>query len=194
MVFTALERPVEKVKATSLLLKVSQSVSVRQPKVEVSAVSQAKSSPVRVRPAPPVRLVSDEISILVPRSTLKELPEYVSPVPAVVVAALYTRPPVVTASPPVERDERRRSVVMVEEAVERKPFKKPRVVEVETPHVVGVQAKGVEVLSSVSQPKIPPVQVTKDPEAQVVRPKPLILVPKRLVVEAVVAKRLVVVA
>jgi hypothetical protein len=34
----------------------------------------------------------------------------------------------------------------------------------------------------------------KDPEAQVLRPKPLILVPKRLVVLAVVAKRLVVVA
>ena len=52
----------------------------------------------------------------------------------------------------------------------------------------------MSVLSSVSQPKMPPVQVTKDPEAQVVRLKPLILVPKRLVVDAVVAKRLVVVA
>lgn len=88
MVFTALDRPVEKVRADSLLLKVSQSVEVRQPKVSVSAVSQAKSSSVRVRPSPPVRLVSDEISILVPRSTLKALPEYVSPVPAVVVAPL----------------------------------------------------------------------------------------------------------
>jgi hypothetical protein len=46
----------------------------------------------------------------------------------------------------------------------------------------------------VSQPKIPPVQVTKDPEAQVERPKPEMFVPKRLVVEAVVAKREVVVA
>ena len=133
MVFTALFNPVENVRADSLLLKVSQSVSVRQPKVEVSAVSQAISSPVRVSPRPPVRFVSDEISILVPRSTLKALPEYVSPVPAVVVAALYTRPPVVTASPPVERDERRRSVVMVDDAVDRKPWRKPRVVEVETP-------------------------------------------------------------
>lgn len=88
MVFTALDRPVEKVRADSLLLKVSQSVSVRHPKVEVSAVSQARSSSVRVRPSPPVRLVSDEISILVPRSTLKALPVYVSPVPAVVVAPL----------------------------------------------------------------------------------------------------------
>jgi hypothetical protein len=84
--------------------------------------------------------------------------------------------------------------VIVDEAVERNPCKKPRVVEVETPHVVGVQAKAAPVLSSVSQPKIPPVQVTNDPEAQVVRPKPVILVPERLVVEAVVAKRLVVVA
>ena len=49
-------------------------------------------------------------------------------------------------------------------------------------------------MSSVSQPKIPPVQVTKDPEAQVVRPKPLMEVPKRLVVEAVVEKKLVEVA
>ena len=87
MVFTLLVRPVEKVRAFSLLLKVSQSVSVRQPKVEVSAVSQAMSSPVSVSPSPPVRLVSDEISILVPRSTLNAPPEYVSPVPAVVVGA-----------------------------------------------------------------------------------------------------------
>jgi hypothetical protein len=87
MVFTERVRPVENVRADSLLLKVSQSVSVRQPKVEVSAVSHARSSPVRVRPRPPVRFVSDEISILVPRSTLNALPEYVSPVPAVVVAA-----------------------------------------------------------------------------------------------------------
>ncbi len=58
---------------------------------------------------------------------------------------------------------------------------------------MGVQEKVPE-LSSVSQPKIPPVQVTKEPEAQVVRPKPLILVPERLVVLAVVANKLVVVA
>lgn len=88
MVLTERERPVENVRADSLLLKVSQSVSVKHPKVEVLAVSQARSSSVRVRPRPPVRLVSDEISILVPRSTLKALPEYVSPVPAVVVAEL----------------------------------------------------------------------------------------------------------
>ena len=59
--------------------------------------------------------------------------------------------------------------------------------------MVGVQAK-VEPESSVSQPKMPLVQVTKDPEAQVERPKPEILVPVRLVVEALVAKKLVVVA
>jgi hypothetical protein len=46
----------------------------------------------------------------------------------------------------------------------------------------------------VSQPKIPPVQVTKSPEVQVTRPKPFTLVPKRLVELAVVEKRLVVVA
>lgn len=82
---------------------------------------------------------------------------------------------------------------MVDDAVERKPWRNPRVVEVETPHVVGVQEK-VPVLSSVSQPKMPPVQVTKEPEAQVARPKPLIFVPQRLVVLAVVANKLVVVA
>ena len=94
----------------------------------------------------------------------------------------------------MERDESLRSEVMVDDAVERKPWRNPRVVEVETPHDVGVQAKSAPVLSSVSQPKIPPVQVMNDPEAQVLRPKPLMFVPKRLVVEAVVAKRFVVVA
>lgn len=83
---------------------------------------------------------------------------------------------------------------MVDDAVERKPWRNPRVVEVETPQDVGVQAKRAPVLSSVSQPKMPPVQVTKEPEAQVARPKPLIFVPQRLVVLAVVANKLVVVA
>ena len=84
--------------------------------------------------------------------------------------------------------------LIVEEAVERKPSRKPRVVEVATPHEVGVHAKTAPELSSVSQPKMPPVQVTKEPEAQVERPKPEMLVPQRLVVLAVVAKKLVVVA
>ncbi len=40
-----------------------------------------------------------------------------------------------------------------------------------------------------SQPNTPPVHVRKEPEAQVPRPKPLMFVPKRLVVEAVVEKK-----
>ena len=51
-----------------------------------------------------------------------------------------------------------------------------------------------EAVESVAQPKIPEAQVRKEPPWQVAREKPLILVPKRLVVEAVVAKRFVVVA
>ncbi len=49
-------------------------------------------------------------------------------------------------------------------------------------------------LSSTSQPKTPPAQVRTLFDWQVVRLKPLIEVPVRLVVEALVAKRLVVVA
>ena len=88
----------------------------------------------------------------------------------------------------------RKPPVKVEEAVEMKPLKKPRVVEVETPQLVGVQAKAAPELSSASQPKTPPAQVRTLLLWQVVRLKPLILVPVRLVVEALVAKRLVVVA
>lgn len=47
-----------------MVLKVFQSVEERQPKVEVLAVSQAKSLAVRVRPKPPVALVSSEMSSL----------------------------------------------------------------------------------------------------------------------------------
>jgi hypothetical protein len=83
--------------------------------------------------------------------------------------------------------------VKVLEAVEMKPLKKPNVVVVETPQGSTVQEKEDPVPSG-AQPKTPPVQVRKLPEAQVERPKPLMLVPQRLVVEAVVAKRLVVVA
>lgn len=101
----------------------------------------------------------------------------------------------VTARPPTPRDESLRSEVIVEDAVERKPWRKPRVVEVDTPHEVGVQAKSAPVpVSSASQPKVPPLQVRTLFEVHVVRPKPLIEVPKRLVVLAVVAKREVVVA
>ncbi len=54
----------------------------------------------------------------------------------------------------------------------------------------------VEAVESVgvAQPKAPEEHCTKEPPVQVERPKPLMLVPKRLVVEAVVLKRLVEVA
>jgi hypothetical protein len=46
--------------------------------------------------------------------------------------------------------------LIVEEAVERKPLRKPKVVEVETPQVVGVQGKAkLEPVASVAQPNLP---------------------------------------
>ena len=47
-----------------MLLKLFQSAEARQPKTEAEAVSQAKSLAVRVRPRPPVALVSSEMSSL----------------------------------------------------------------------------------------------------------------------------------
>ena len=61
--------------------------------------------------------------------TLNALPEYVSPVPAVVVAPDETSPPY-TASPPLESDESRNDDEKVDDAVEKRPLVKPMVVEV----------------------------------------------------------------
>ena len=47
-----------------MLLNVVQSAEAKQPKVVELAVSQAKSLAVRVRPRPPVALVSSEMSSL----------------------------------------------------------------------------------------------------------------------------------
>jgi hypothetical protein len=69
---------------------------------------------------------------------------YVRPPEKVVVAALYTRP-LLTARPPVPSDERRRSDVKVEEALLRRPWVKPTVVEVETPYAVTVNGKAAEI-------------------------------------------------
>jgi len=87
---------------------------------------------------------------------------------------------------------------MVLDAVERKPWRKPRVVEVETPHEVGVQAntapEPVESLPSQS-PAPPVIERQKSDQAVPVVPKTVSDVPtERLVVEAVVENRLVVVA
>ena len=60
---------------------------------------------------------------------MKELLEYVRPVPAVVVAALITCPPN-TPSPPLDRDGSLRSPEIVDDAVEINPFKNARVVDV----------------------------------------------------------------
>ena len=67
---------------------------------------------------------------------------------------------VVVASVVVDRFARK-PPVKVEEAVEMKPLKKPRVVEVETPQDCGVQANvpPPTLESSTSQPKTPPLQV-----------------------------------
>ena len=76
---------------------------------------------------------------------------------------------------------------MVDEAVERKPWSKPKVVEVETPQEVGVQAKTEpEPLESVPQITLPVESVSRVSQ----RPRER----KRLVVEAVVENRLVEVA
>ena len=70
---------------------------------------------------------------------------------------------------------------MVEEAVERKPFKRPIVVEVELPQVWTVKGKAP---SSDSQPNSPLLQVSTLLEVQEVRPAPLKLAVKRLEEEA----------
>ena len=62
--------------------------------------------------------------------TLKALPLYESPVPAVVVAPEYTKPFASTARPPEERVGRWKEEDMVDDAVEKKP-PKPSTVEVE---------------------------------------------------------------
>jgi hypothetical protein len=51
----------------------------------------------------------------------------------VVVEKEYKRPVASAATPPCESEERRRSLVNVEDAVERRPFVNATVVEVETP-------------------------------------------------------------
>ena len=95
----------------------------------------------------------------------KEMPLIVRAVSkAVAVSALPVTAPV--RLPKIPPEAVRTPVIveeafMVEEAVERKPSRKPRVVEVETPQVVEVQAKRSFV--SEAQPKTPPVQVRKLP-------------------------------
>jgi hypothetical protein len=56
--------------------------------------------------------------------------EYDKPLENVVVAPVYTRPFASTASPPADRDGRRRLELNVEDAVEKIPFENPIVVEV----------------------------------------------------------------
>jgi hypothetical protein len=66
--------------------------------------------------------------------TLNALAEYVRPVPAVVVAPLETRP-LKTASPPLDRAGSLNAPEIVDDAVEKKPFR-PRTVEVAAPYEV----------------------------------------------------------
>ena len=63
--------------------------------------------------------------------TLKALPEYERPVPAVVVAPPYTSPLASRPSPPEVSDGNLSAELNVDEAVEKIPFEKPIVVEVE---------------------------------------------------------------
>ena len=55
---------------------------------------------------------------------------YESPVPAVVVAPLYTRPFASTPSPPAPSEESRSAELNVDDAVANRPFRKPTVVPV----------------------------------------------------------------
>ena len=92
----------------------------------------------------------------------------------------------------------RKPPVKVDEAVEMKPLKKPNVVVVETPQDCGVQAKAAPESASVpSQRPAPPVIAVQKAERVVPEVPNKVSVPPptdRLVVLAVVAKRLVVVA
>ncbi len=78
-----------------------------------------------------VRLESVEIDCVL--FTLNALPEYVRPVPAVVVAPDETSPPY-TASPPLESDESRNGPEKVDDAVENIPPVNPSTDEVELPY------------------------------------------------------------
>ena len=61
---------------------------------------------------------------------MNALPEYVSPVPAVVVALLVTNP-LNTASPPLDSDDNLSGPPNVDDAVENSPLVNPIVVDVE---------------------------------------------------------------
>ena len=95
--------------------------------VDVAVVLSAPVPPAVYTSPFDVRLESVEIFCEV--FTLNALPEYVSPVPAVVVAYDPTSPPY-TASSPLESDERRSDDEKVDDAVEKRPLVKPMVVEV----------------------------------------------------------------
>jgi hypothetical protein len=64
--------------------------------------------------------------------TLNELPEYVRPVPAVVVAAEYTLFVPSIASPPAESEPSLKSPTIVDDELEKRPVENPTTVEVDT--------------------------------------------------------------
>jgi len=97
---------------------------------EVDKPEKDSASPVRAIGKAAVRLVSLEISIDVPRSAVTFPLRYVRPPEYVVVAPLYTRPLEFTANPPADRDGSLKLELIVEEAVEKNPFRNPRVVDV----------------------------------------------------------------
>ncbi len=72
--------------------------------------------------------------------TLNAFPEYVRPVPAVVVAPLDTRPSN-TARPPSDRDDNLNGPENVDDAVEKSPLVNPIIVEVELKLVLTVNGK-----------------------------------------------------
>jgi hypothetical protein len=79
----------------------------------------------------PLEVRFDSFAMFCVVFTLKALPLYESPVPAVVVAPPYTRPLASRPSPPEVSDGNRKLELKVDDAVEKIPFENPIVVEVE---------------------------------------------------------------
>jgi hypothetical protein len=75
------------------------------------------------------------------RFRINEFAVYERPVPAVVVAPEYTSPFVPIPNPPEEREVKKRFEEMVDDAVEKNPFVKASVVDVELYPVLAVKGK-----------------------------------------------------
>ena len=100
--------------------------------------------------------------------TLNELPEYESPVPAVVVAYDPTSPPY-TASDPLDRDESLNGPPNVDDAVENNPPVNPITEDVELPYDADVNGKTPRQLPPIA--KQPAVRLKPTFEVEVAWPE-----------------------